>query len=279
MESVNSQTVVALVAEVTGKVLAKSLDGQVRTLKVGDSIFKDDVIITEPGANAQLISVDGAQLHVDEQQSVKIDNDVFGAIKPNAIDSAIAPIASTDAERIIQALNSNQDLSVVLDETAAGMTGSGVEQGHFFVQLLRINEGLTQSSFDFGTNTGNPVQLNRVQESLDPLGFTIDTGVGNLPNKPDGSGAQSIDAAKKPAIASTGTGSTQEDITTTVGGTLTVTGGVTFVPQTLTGTYGSVTVAADGTWTYVLDNASPAVQGLAAGQTVNEPSFTITLSD
>ncbi|MDN3680778.1 VCBS domain-containing protein, partial [Vibrio tapetis subsp. quintayensis] len=44
------------------------------------------------------------------------------------------------------------------------------------------------------------------------------------------------------------------------------------------GTYGSLTVDANGQWTYTLANSSPAVQGLAQGQT-EQDTFTITLFD
>ncbi len=46
----------------------------------------------------------------------------------------------------------------------------------------------------------------------------------------------------------------------------------------LTGTYGALTLNADGSYTYVLNNASPAVQNLSAGEVVNDV-FTYTVSD
>jgi len=48
--------------------------------------------------------------------------------------------------------------------------------------------------------------------------------------------------------------------------------------QTIAGTYGSLTIAANGSYTYALNNASAAVQSLAAGQTRTE-SFTYAISD
>ena len=44
------------------------------------------------------------------------------------------------------------------------------------------------------------------------------------------------------------------------------------------GTYGSITIAAGGGYTYTLNNALPAVQGLDSGQTVTE-TFTYTITD
>ncbi|MEQ1651357.1 MAG: VCBS domain-containing protein, partial [Hyphomicrobium sp.] len=42
----------------------------------------------------------------------------------------------------------------------------------------------------------------------------------------------------------------------------------TFLPGTIAGTYGSLVLAADGAWTYTLNNALAAVQALNAGQTL-----------
>ena len=46
----------------------------------------------------------------------------------------------------------------------------------------------------------------------------------------------------------------------------------------MAGTYGSVTIAANGTYTYSLNNAAAIVQALAAGQTVTD-AFTYQVSD
>ena len=54
---------------------------------------------------------------------------------------------------------------------------------------------------------------------------------------------------------------------------------VAFLPQTNTaGLYGSLTLSADGTYTYTLNNASPLVQGLGTGESVTD-AFTYTVSD
>ena len=54
---------------------------------------------------------------------------------------------------------------------------------------------------------------------------------------------------------------------------------VAFLPQTNTaGRYGSLTLNADGTYTYTLNNASPLVQGLGTGESVTD-AFTYTVSD
>jgi len=74
------------------------------------------------------------------------------------------------------------------------------------------------------------------------------------------------------------TGSVQEDMTLAASGTLTSTGGASFTPDSITGTYGSLTLDAGGNWTYALNNASANVQGLTSADTHTEV-FTVSLSD
>lgn len=51
-----------------------------------------------------------------------------------------------------------------------------------------------------------------------------------------------------------------------------------FVAATRVGSYGTLTLAANGAWTYVLNNANPVVDGLSAGQSLSE-SFTVQAAD
>jgi len=87
-----------------------------------------------------------------------------------------------------------------------------------------------------------------------------------------------------PIIGGVASGEVTEDGTTTTTGQLSVSD--VDVSDTHTwsvvgnaqGSYGSFSVDANGQWTYVLDNASPAVQGLISGQSVTD-SFTVEVSD
>src|SRR5690606_28743684 len=51
-----------------------------------------------------------------------------------------------------------------------------------------------------------------------------------------------------------------------------------FQAQTTAGTYGTLTIAADGSWTYTIDNGNPIVQGLKEGETKVEV-FTVASVD
>jgi VCBS repeat-containing protein len=95
-------------------------------------------------------------------------------------------------------------------------------------------------------------------------------------------------------VAVANSAAVQEDITTSASGnvltndtdvdvgdskTVSAVNGVAGnVGASVAGSYGSVTINADGSYSYNLNNASAAVQGLRAGQTVND-SFTYTMRD
>lgn len=68
------------------------------------------------------------------------------------------------------------------------------------------------------------------------------------------------------------TGNVTEDGVTTASGALTISdadaGQSSFVPQTITGTYGTLTLQAGGSWSYSLNNADASVQGLKQDQQV-----------
>ncbi|WP_298943670.1 VCBS domain-containing protein, partial [uncultured Psychromonas sp.] len=52
----------------------------------------------------------------------------------------------------------------------------------------------------------------------------------------------------------------------------------TFTPATVTGAYGAVSIAADGSWTYEADNTQAAIQALDEGETLTD-TITVTTSD
>ena len=84
-------------------------------------------------------------------------------------------------------------------------------------------------------------------------------------------------------ISGTAIGSVKEDTVgqLTATGTLTATdvdSPATFTPASATGAYGSFSIAANGVWTYVLDNGATQVQALHEGDSRTE-TFTVTTAD
>ena len=89
----------------------------------------------------------------------------------------------------------------------------------------------------------------------------------------------SITGTDDAPVITTGSGAVTENTSPSTSGTLTASDvdnpALAFVPATVSGSYGSLVLQADGQWTYTLDaRAEP----LAQGQVVSEP-ITVTLSD
>ena len=85
-------------------------------------------------------------------------------------------------------------------------------------------------------------------------------------------------------IGGTGTGAVTEDSagTLTTSGALTIsdtdTGEAAFSAETITGSYGSLTIDESGNWSYSADNTQTAIQALGTGDTLTD-SFTVTSLD
>ncbi|WP_209766606.1 VCBS domain-containing protein [Azospirillum rugosum] len=147
------------------------------------------------------------------------------------------------------------------------------------IQQLRQGQTLNDEVFTYTVDDVLAADGSNVGSAAVSRTLTITiTGVNDVPvAKPD-TGAIQEDATS-PA---TGTVlSNDVEIDANDPGTVTAVGfGATAgtVGTALAGGYGSLTLKADGTWSYAIDNGSAAVQALAAGETLTE-TFTYTVTD
>src|SRR5688572_31706967 len=142
--------VIARVLNVRGEVFAVDSKGTTRRLNAGDELQEGEVIVTGPGATAELSFVGGRTLNVPEQQAIMLDASVAATGKPDATTSALSELA----QKVIQALKTG-DFNALLETeaTAAGLTGGGNDGGSTFVQLLRLTEGdLSPNAYNFGAS-------------------------------------------------------------------------------------------------------------------------------
>ena len=136
-----ANTPVARVSAIQGKVFAKSEDGSMRELKIGDPVFEGEILVALPGSQVDLATEDGRLLTLRENEVLTVDAEVAGDSKADATDSALLA-ASDDTNRIIQAINEGGNLDALLEETAAGEAAGGSDGGPTFVRLLRIAESV-----------------------------------------------------------------------------------------------------------------------------------------
>ena len=152
--------VIAKVSSLSGEAFARDSSGNLRRLQPGDVIREGETVVAGNGAEVVLTLADGRSLVVSERQSVTVDAEVAAEVKPDASDSALAQ--KNGFEKIAAALQDGEDLDALLDAEApaAGETGPGNE-GHSFVEFLRIVEAVDPQSYSFGT--GDRGVLNTVE--------------------------------------------------------------------------------------------------------------------
>ncbi|WP_280155226.1 VCBS domain-containing protein [Piscinibacter sp. XHJ-5] len=115
------------------------------------------------------------------------------------------------------------------------------------------------------------------------IGFTVTDDDGAV-SAPATFGITVTGLSDRASIAGEGNGAVVEDSTLVAIGSLSVSdadaGEAAFIAMTdVAGAHGRFSIDASGAWTYTLDNADPAVQGLALGATLPVETFTVTTLD
>ncbi|WP_101048797.1 retention module-containing protein [Macromonas nakdongensis] len=138
----------ATVTALSGKVLVIDAAGAPRMLAVGDTVQAGDTVRPAPGAQVQLTLDDGQPLGLSEGQAWLVGDDA----------PVPAPPALTDAvAAVIDVLERGGDLNE-LEAAAAGVGGAGGGgDGNSFVRLLRIAEGVTPLSYEYGVDGPAPI--------------------------------------------------------------------------------------------------------------------------
>ena len=102
---------------ISGLVTARTPEGQVRELQLGDLVYENEIIETSAGASLSLVQEDGNIIALQGNDQIFLDESVTGSINPS--DAVIQEVAELQ-EAIAQALENNTDIDELLDDTAAG---------------------------------------------------------------------------------------------------------------------------------------------------------------
>ncbi|WP_373973954.1 Ig-like domain-containing protein [Chitinibacter sp. SCUT-21] len=225
---------------VAGEAFIRDASGKVTPIAAGDQLQEGQVIFTSATGHVTLMLPNGQVIELGADRNLLLDGDLAGTQATDATEAKVANAAES-ADQIINALNQGKDLSDELEATAAGLNGAGGEgEGSGFVRLLRIAENVDPVSFEFAS----------AAEPIDPFvpvvaeaAPQIDEPVAN--QKPDFVGSNGSPLGDNVSVT------TPED--TPVSGRLaavdadgdTLTFGKVSEPI-----HGSVSVQADGSWTY-----------------------------
>ena len=135
---------IGTVTKIQNEVFAKSADGQLRRLALGDKILEGDVVVTAVGSSVEITPISGDAVQVAEQSTASMTNDVFNVVDGALAKGSVGSLKETTAPTIL-------DLNQLLEEeaAAAGLTGGDADGGHSFVSLLRIVENVDPNSYNF----------------------------------------------------------------------------------------------------------------------------------
>ncbi|WP_374400510.1 retention module-containing protein, partial [Niveibacterium sp.] len=146
------------VARLEGKAWVRESDGSLRPIHLGERIAEGQVVVTDNGAVVELRGSNGDPVTLGGGREVLADASL---LTQDAVPAQDAALTQPDAEidRVIASLNSGADPLAELDPTAAGLGGGTGGEGHGFVRLLRISEGVDPLSFQ----TSGPIATDTVE--------------------------------------------------------------------------------------------------------------------
>ncbi|WP_028537333.1 VCBS domain-containing protein [Paludibacterium yongneupense] len=268
-----------------GDVKIVDAHGHIHVIAAGGTVPPGSHLILANGAEVQLLRADGQTVTIDGPRDILLSEDTLA---PQAVDptdasshdaaqlnadaahvlanlqAGLDPVVGqsignagpgTDAARVLANLQAGLDPTAGLAPAEAGLdAGQQAEEGsHSFVRLLRISENLSPLS----TGTG----LQNAQ-AIEPRAFSA----GN-------------DNPNHGARVDNGSGSVVEQTQVSTSGHLVAVDSAShalpFDAGVLQGAYGSLTLDAQGNWSYTLDDRSLA---LAQNQAATD-NFTVTLAN
>ena len=173
--------IIGKVASIQGQAYIQSQDGSRRPLKVGDIVHEGEVILTADNSRVELEFNNGNLFLLRANETVTLDAAVIGSELPDNRNAALLDRVSELAD-ITRAIAEGSSLDQLLEETAAGFSGGGSNDGgHDFVQLLRITEALDPAGYNYQFGPGGP-------------GFQLPPG-GDVPDGLPVPAAPSVDTA------------------------------------------------------------------------------------
>ncbi|MDT8877943.1 retention module-containing protein, partial [Halomonas saccharevitans] len=252
---------IATIISITGQAWARDASGDLRELRVGDTLQEGEILVTSDNGRVVLDFADGLDPTViGEGQEIAISADL-DAEQP--VTAEEASVQDDDLEALLTALDEGEgDLLEGLDATAAGAGGAGGPGGgHDFVRLARISENLDPLAFEYGLNSLGATfetqdqALDEAPDSI-PTVATVDlNGNGDVVWEAalsEGSGGGTLNTSGAFQI------DTGDDLLAlievqNVNGTWIA---VTADGTEVSGEYGTLSVNTDGSWSYTLTQSA-----------------------
>lgn len=157
---------IGVVVLLTGSAILVDATGVQRRLNLGDSIQSGDTIIAPKGTTVELQLVNGNTIQIAAQQTVTFTQELSDAILYNLVEPTDNAVSQATIQSLIQAIGTGDNIDDIIaalaNELADVNEGVNNQQGHTFVDLLRIDNVLNQ--FDYNYDVASREYLDR-----DPL--------------------------------------------------------------------------------------------------------------
>ena len=138
-------TVIGTVTNIQGMAIVVDANGNRHMLKIGEALHAGDKVITASGAIVSVKLANGEIVNIAEAQTVKITDNLaqvdVSDVTENAVNQAVF-------DAVLTALNEGRDITEVIEDPAAGASGS--DGNASFVNLERISESVTGTTYDGG---------------------------------------------------------------------------------------------------------------------------------
>ena len=141
--------IVGKVVLLTGQAILVDATGAQRPLPLGDNIQPGDTIIAPKGVMVELQLANGSTVQIASQQTVTFTQELSDAILYDLIDPNNNAVTQASIQTLIQAIQSGDSIDDIIANLAADRADanegfSTAQQGHTFVDLLRIDDVLNQ---------------------------------------------------------------------------------------------------------------------------------------
>ena len=265
----------------------------------GDSLSYALVAGSEPAEGSVVVNLDGSfsfdpgsdfqDLAAGETREVSFNFEVTDGNGGSDTETVTITVTGTNDAPVVSSVNLgavDEDTSRVITETEL-LAGASDADGSDTLTVTSVSVdpaiGTITDNGD-GTFTFTPVA--NVNGDNIEVAFTVSDGADTTA----GTATLNLTAVADAAVISgVATGAVTEDVDPDGNGLLETSGVLTvtdpdageagFIAQTLVGTLGSLTIDANGNWTYAADNSQAAIQSLAEGETAPAEVFTVTTID
>ena len=274
--TVTSATMSAAIEDTlaTGQIVANDVDGGALVYRVNDG--------DRPAKGAVSVNADGTFVYTPNANANGADSftvtttDDHGAFVTHTFNFTITPV--NDAPVVSGTVTGNATEDGAVLSIDALINASDVDTGDTLQvtgvpSILPAGVTYNAATHAFTLNGSNAAYQHLAAGATQTVtvSYGVTDGALTVPASVTFTVAGVNDAA---LIGGTVTGSVKEDTTLTASGTLTVAdvddGQSSYQTGAYTAAHGSLVLAADGTWTYTLNNTDAAVQALNTGQSITD---------